>query len=316
MTKENENVELDDDGNEIVGEAHNPANAPAENTAAVKAAEKKGVSKAKDNKPKGAGSQPAEKIPSEKEKSGLKGANEETNVDFGEDLDALVESEATLSDGFRGKAAIIFEAACNSRVSAAVESLEENYANQLTEAKAEMTDKIDSYLNYVVENWMKENEVAIQAGLRAEIAENFMSGLKDLFTESYIEVPESKVDLVDGLVEQHDELESQLNAQTEKFIEMSEELEQYKRYEIIRESAAGMADTDVERLTSLVSDISFEDEDTFTEKVKTVKESYFKKSKSIQEGTTVLETEEDDGTSEVEVSDTMKSYLTAMNKSN
>lgn len=312
--EENANVELDDDGNEIVKEAHNPANAPAENTAAIKAAEKKGKGKAPDNKPKGAGSEPAEKVPSKKEKSGLKDAKEDVN--FEEDLNALVESEATLSDGFKGKAAVIFEAALKSTLAEEVEKLEENYNNQLEEAKAEFTDKIDSYLNYVVENWMKENEIAIQTGLRAEIAENFMSGLKDLFTENYIEVPESKIDLVDGLVEQYDELEERHNAQTEQFIQMSESLQEYQRYEVIRESASGMADTDVERLTALVADIDFEDEETFTSKVKTVKESYFKKDKSITENTNELNEDNSGSDEEVENDPRMQSYLAALKAQN
>ena len=127
-------------------------------------------------------------------------------IDFDADLNALVESEATLSDEFKGKAGIIFEAAVKSKIAEEVDRLEENYKSELQEEvntfKDGMVEKVDGYLNYVVEQWMEDNKVAIQSGLRTEIAEGFMGKLKDLFTESYIEVPESKVDLVDDLAEQ------------------------------------------------------------------------------------------------------------------
>jgi len=250
-------------------------------------------------------------------KEGFEGDEDEAAIvesehDFSEDLNALVESEATLSDEFKGKAAIIFEAAISSKVSEEVDRLEESYREELAEeiarTKEDLVDKIDGYLNYVVENWMEENQLAIQTGLRTEIAEGFMSKLKDVFEESYIEVPESKVDLVDGLAEQVEELEGKLNEQTGKFIEMSEELDLYKRYEVIREASRGLAQTEVEKLTSLVKDIEFVSEEAFAEKVAIVKESYFKKDKST---TSIIESEETDEETQ-EVSDTMALYLNAI----
>jgi hypothetical protein len=238
------------------------------------------------------------------------------SYDFEEDLNALVESEATLSDEFKSKAATIFDVAIKSKISEEVETLEENYRNELDEAmetqKKEMVEKVDSYLNYVVEQWMEDNKVAIQTGLRTEIAEGFMNNLKDLFKESYIEVPEEKVDLVDDLAEQVAELEEKLNKQTEQAIQTSEELENYKRESIIREAAADLAETQVEKLKKLTDEIDF-DAETFADKVKTVKEQYFKSDKSQDVVVEVDETDED-GVVEA-TTDVMNTYLTAIRKS-
>ena len=242
---------------------------------------------------------------------------QEAEYDFSGDLDALVESEATLSDGFKDKAATIFEAAVKSKLSEEIARIEESYGEELAEeiasTKSDLVEKIDSYLNYVVENWMSENQIAIQSGLRAEIAENFMNGLKDLFVESYVEVPESKVDLVDDLAEQVEELEDALNSQTAKNIEMTEELELFQRYEVIREHAHGLAETEVEKLAALAEDLDFIDEATFSAKVKTIKESYF--TKEVKSAEVVDDLVEDTADNSVEVSSVMDSYLQALKKS-
>ena len=239
------------------------------------------------------------------------------SYDFDGELNALVESEATLSDEFKEKAATIFDVAVKSKISEEIETLEENYRNELDEAmetqKSEMVEKVDSYLNYVVEQWMEDNKVAVQTGLRTEIAESFMNNLKDLFKESYIEVPEGKVDLVDDLAAQVEELEEKLNKQTEQAIQTSEELENLKRDAIIREAAADLAETQVEKLKKLTNEIDFNDEESFTEKVKTVKESYFKSESNNQ---VVVEVDETDENGVVEATtDVMNSYLTAIRKS-
>lgn len=241
----------------------------------------------------------------------------EAEYDFSGDLNALVESEATLSDGFKDKAATIFEAAVKSKLGEEIARIEESYSTELAEeiasTKSDLVEKIDSYLNYVVENWMSENQVAIQTGLRSEIAENFMNGLKDLFVESYVDVPESKVDLVDDLAEQVEELETALNSQTAKNIEMTEELELFQRYEVIREHAHGLAETEVEKLAALAEDLDFVDEETFSAKVKTIKESYFTKEvKTAEVGDDLVEDTADNA---VEVSSAMDSYLQALKKS-
>ena len=242
-------------------------------------------------------------------------AEDAAEYDFSGDLNALVESEATLSDGFKDKAATIFEAAIKSKLSEEISRIEESYSVELAEeiasTKSDLVEKIDSYLNYVVENWMKENQIAIQSGLRAEIAENFMNGLKDLFVESYVDVPEAKEDLVDDLAEQVEELESALNSQTAKNIEMTEELELFQRYEVIREHAHGLAETEVEKLAKLAEDLDYIDEETFSAKVKTIKDSYFtKEAKTLEVGADLVE----ETTADAEVSSSMDVYLQALRK--
>lgn len=296
-----QDVELNEDENFV--EAHDPKNAEEQSIASVKTAAAAG---------KTASKRKGDKSNSEKMENGPKAED----YDFSDDLEALISEEATLSEGFKGKAAIIFEAAISSKLSEEIERLEENYATQLQEEvdtfKAEMVEKIDGYLNYVVENWMKENEVAIQNGLRAEIAEEFMDKLQALFTESYIAVPDSKVDLVDDLAEQNEALEASLNEQTEAMIAMKEELEVYKRFEVIREAARGLAETEVEKLVKLSEDIDFVSEEAFAGKVATIKEAYFKKAKTSTPIAEAVEEAED----EVEVSGSMAAYVTALRKTN
>jgi len=235
-------------------------------------------------------------------------------ADFSGDLDALIQNEATLSEEFKDKAAVIFEAAIKSKLSDEIDRLEEKYNEELTAevdaTKADLVEKVDNYLNYVVENWMKENQVAIQQGLRTEIAENFMTSLKDLFTESYIDVPESKVDLVDELSGTVDELEEKLNSTTAKAIEMAEQLEGYQKEAIIREASKDLADTQVEKLKKLVEDIDFESEETFSKKVSIVKESHFSKKVTESKADDIDESEDDI----VETSDVMARYVSAIKK--
>jgi len=244
------------------------------------------------------------------------GSHKESTYDFSEDLNALVESEATLSDEFKVKTAIIFETAIKSKIAEEVSRLEDEYQQKLDEETQsihdDLVEKVDNYLNYVVEQWMEENQLAVEQGLRTEVAEDFMNKLKDLFVESYIEVPESKVDLVDELADQVDELEEKLNAQTAYVMEMSEELEAYQREAIIAESARDLADTQVEKLHSLVSSLDFESEEVFEQKVKTVKESYFKK-QVVSESEEIVEDWE--GEAEVQASSgVMDMYLSALKK--
>jgi len=241
----------------------------------------------------------------------------EYQADFSDDLNALVESEATLSDEFKTKAGIIFETAIRSKLSEEIDRLEAKYNEELSEevesTKSELVEKVDNYLNYVVEQWMEDNQVAIQSGLRTEIAEKFMGSLKDLFTESYIEVPESKVDLVDQLAEEVKELEASSNEAIAKNLAMMEELETYKRDAIIREHSTGLAETQIEKLKDLVSEVDFDDEATFAQKVETVKESYF--TKKTSESADITE-ESDDGDAVVETTGSMAQYLQAIQKTN
>jgi hypothetical protein len=202
------------------------------------------------------------------------------SYDFQADLAALVSSD-DLSEEFQGKAATIFEAAVKTKVAGEIDRLEAEYTQSLEEesasVKSELVEKVDGYLNYVVENWMEENRIAVETGLRAEIAESFMGALKSVFVEHYIEVPESKIDLVDDLADQVVELEETLNKETESNIRLNESIQKYQRSEIIAESTKDLAATEVEKLKELVEDVDFEDIDTFTKKVATLKESYFAK---------------------------------------
>ena len=240
--------------------------------------------------------------------------NIDYEADFSNDLEALVNSEATLSEEFKSKAGTIMEAAIKSKLAEEIDRLETKYNEELQEevesTKTELVEKVDTYLNYVVENWMEENKIAVQSGLRTEIAEKFMNSLKDLFTESYIEVPESKVDLVDELAETVEDLETKLNNTTGQAIELAEELEQYKRNEVIREQSKDLAETQVEKLKGLVENIDFENEETFTKKVSDIKESYFNKAKPKSADMDAIE----EDTDVTVTSDSMAQYISALKK--
>jgi hypothetical protein len=240
--------------------------------------------------------------------------DDETELNTAAELSAIVDGEATLSEEFKEKTSIIFEAAVKTKLSEEVTRLEEQYAEELAEEvetiKTDLVGKVDSYLNYVVESWMEENKLAIQSGLRTEIAEGFMNGMRDLFVESYVEVPEAKVDLVDELAEQVSELEEKLNSTTGDAIQLAEELETYKRDSIIAEATRDLADTQAEKLAELLNSVDFENEETFVTKVNTVKESYFSKEIPEQLEESVSEEAEE----EVEVSLSMEGYLSALRK--
>ena len=242
-------------------------------------------------------------------------------ADFSEDLDALVESEATLSDEFKQKTAVIFESALKSKLYEEVERIESAYEERLAEEivaqRDELVEKVDSYLNYVVENWMEENRVAIQNGLRTEIAENFMENLKGLFVESYVDVPESKVDLVDDLAVQVEELEESLYNTTGRAIELGEQIEVLKREAIISEATHDLADTQIEKFVSLVEDLEFDDEESFAQKVDTVKESYFSaKAGRVQHTESLEESHSEEEVLSEEATPSMERYLSAIRKTN
>lgn len=304
-----QDAELDDDENVV--EAHDPNNAEEQSIASVKSASAAGKTATKRKGDKSNSDPMGKRVTGDPEK-------QSEDYDFSDDLEALISEEATLSEGFKGKAAIIFEAAIKSKLTEEVARLEENYAVSLQEEvdsfKADMVEKVDGYLNYVVENWMKENEVAIQTGLRAEIAEEFMDKLQALFVESYIAVPDSKVDLVDDLAEQNEALEASLNEQTEAMIAMKEELESYKRYEVIREAARGLAETEVEKLVKLSEDLDFGSEEEFAAKVKTIKEAYFKK--ATKTSPSLVESVDETESEEVQLSGNMAAYINALRKTN
>ncbi len=215
-----------------------------------------------------------------KKKKKVKIAMPEINVK--EDIDALVEGEE-LTEEFKSKASTIFEAAVHQKVmevaTAKIEDLEKEYQSDLQEEiisfRDELTEKVDGYLNYVVEEWMRENELALESSLRSEITEEFMGGLKNLFTEHYIEVPDEKVDIVENLFDKVEELEGQLNTQIEENVQTKGELNDYRKNKILEEVCSDLADTQSEKMKDLVEGVSFDETEDFEDKVKTIKESYF-----------------------------------------
>ena len=208
---------------------------------------------------------------------------EDLEINVEKDVKALMEGEEALSDEFKTKAATIFESAVStkilSEVNSRIEKLEEEYAQELETAKEEhttqLTEKVDGYLNYVVEEWMKENELAVERGIRSELVEDFMTGLRNLFQEHYIDIPEEKVDLVDDLFGKVEELEGKLDEEINKSVDLKKELSEYKRDETIREVSDDLADTEKEKLSKLAEGIEYEDKEQFNEKLGVLKENYF-----------------------------------------
>ena len=216
-----------------------------------------------------------------KKKKKMKVAMPEINVK--EDIAALVQGEE-LSEEFKSKAATIFEAAVHQKVmevsSEKIDELEkefqENLQEEIVSFRDELTEKVDGYLNYVVEEWMKENELALESSMRSEITEEFMAGLKNLFTEHYIEVPEEKVDIVENLFDKVEELEEKLNSQIQENIKTTSELNEYRKNKILEEVCEDLADTQAEKMKSLVEGVTVEENsEDFENKVKMIKESYF-----------------------------------------
>ena len=241
----------------------------------------------------------------------------EIEFDFTEDLDALTAEEATLSEGFKGKAQIIFEAAIKSKMSSEIDRLEESYGEKLAEEtttiREDLTSKINDYLTYVVENWMEDNKLAVEKGIRTEIAENFMSALQTTFKEHYIEVPDGKEDMFDEIVNKADDLEEQLSEAVDKSIALKKANVVLERAARFTDIAEGLTANDTEKLRDLTKDIDFDSVEQFSEKVSTIKEAYFKEAKLEVMTDSVEDTT--DETEEVEISVSMQRYVNAMKQS-
>ena len=236
------------------------------------------------------------------------------SVDVTDDVNALVEGE-DLSEEFTAKATTIFEAAVKSKLRSEVERLDmektQEVAEEVESFKNELTEKVDSYLDYVVKEWMQENELAIDRGLKGEIAEDFITGLKALFEEHYIDVPDEKYDILEGQAQKIEDLESKLNETIEKMTEMNKEKSTLVREQVIAKVSTDLAETEKEKFEGLVEDVEFTDEETFTEKLNTLKENYFPKSVATQ----TLEEEVETENQEVDVSGAMAAYMSAIQKS-
>ena len=219
-----------------------------------------------------------------KEKEMKAGYKEETeaedSLDIKSDVDALI-GDSDLSEEFKQKAATIFETAIKSKVKAESKRLEGEYETKLQENteshKAEMVEKVDSYLNYVVEEWMKENQIAIERGIKGEIAEDFIGGLKKLFEDHYIDVPDDKYNVLEDQASKIEELEKKLNESIDKNVELNKANGDLKRQDIIDETSEDLADTAKEKFNKLAEEVEYSNEDDFRTKVSTIKESYFGK---------------------------------------
>jgi len=196
-----------------------------------------------------------------------------------EDVDALFADDSTISEEFKEKVSTIFEARVQDRVSQIEEEIETKYTSMLEEAiddiKTDLTNKVDDYLNYVVEQWLTDNEIAIESGLRAELTEEFIAGLRNLFAEHYIDVPSEKVDLVDELAGKVEELESKLNEEIERGISYAKALVESRKNEISREVCEGLTTTQAEKIKSLAEGVEFSTEEEYKEKLETIRENYF-----------------------------------------
>ena len=196
-----------------------------------------------------------------------------------EDVDALFSDDSTISEEFKSKVSTIFEARVADRVSQIEEEIENDYAGMLEEAvesiRADLTEKVDDYLSYVVEQWMADNEIAIESGLRSELTEDFIAGLRNLFAEHYIDVPAEKVDLVDELAGKVEELESKLNEEIERAVDLKKSLVESRKVEMTREACEGLTDTQVEKIKSLAESVEFSTEDEYKNKIETIRENYF-----------------------------------------
>jgi len=248
---------------------------------------------------------------------------EDLDINVKDDMDALVSGE-DLSEEFKTKATTIFEAAVSakviSEVNQRIDELETNYTKEITEAKEDhlstVTEKVDGYLNYVVEEWMKENELAVEKGIRSELVEDFMTGLKNLFTEHYIDIPEEKVDLVDDLFEKVEELEQKLDESINTSVDVKKELAEYKRAETLREVSEDLADTEKEKLGKLAEGIDFEDKSQYSEKLEVIKENYFPKQQSETITEELENTEEEQTSSEPAIDPIMSKYASALTRLN
>ena len=240
------------------------------------------------------------------------------NIDITADVEALMEGE-DLSEEFKEKAAVIFEAAVKSKtreeVSRIMEEAQYAIAEEVDEYKTTLAEKVDQYLDYVVEEWMQENELAIERGLKGEIAEDFISGLKQLFEDHYIDVPDERYDILEAQSDRISELEEQLNSIMEANIQMNSVNSELVREQVILEVSSDLADTEFEKFKSLTEDVDFGDEDSFRHTLDTLKESYFPKTNYLAEETYEIDYENHGSAAQdIDTSDAMRAYSSAIGR--
>ena len=236
-------------------------------------------------------------------------------IDVKEHVDALVAGEKDLTDEFKTKAATIFEAAIKSKVKEIEEEMETDYTNKFEQesakAKAELTEKVDSYLSYVVEEWMKENEIALERGIKGEIAEDFINGLKKLFEDHYIDVPDEKYNVLEDQADKIEKLEKDLNEQIQKNVDLNKEVGSKTKDEIKSKVSEDLADTAKEKFAKLAEEIEYSNADDYTKKLETVKESYFGKKTETKESLDDVAAGE---SSNEDLSKAMAAYSAAISK--
>jgi len=268
-----------------------------------------------DSKEEGYGKMKKESSHDSEEKKDEKKEEKEKDIDVKEHVDALVAGDDSLSEEFKQKAATVFEAAIKSKVKEIAEEIEADYNKKFEEetskAKDELVEKVDSYLSYVVEEWMKENELALERGIKGEIAEDFISGLKKLFEDHYIDVPDEKYNVLEDQASKIEELNKKLNESIEKNIELSKENGKYVRQSIIDEASKELAETQKEKFNKLAEEVDYKNEEDFRTKVSTIKESYFGKKDSSGE---IDDVAADSNTLNEDLSNAMAAYSAAISK--
>ena len=253
----------------------------------------------------------------EKEKEALKKEAVEQrikDINVQEHVDALMSGEGDLSEDFKKKAATVFESAVKSKVRDEVTRLQENYENEIEEGiksnKAELTEKVDTYMNYVVEEWMKENELAVERGLKGEIAEDFIAGLKQLFEDHYVDIPDEKYDVLQAQSDKIAELEEKVNKSIEESIDFKKSNDSLTRDKVISEVSSDLADTEIEKFKGLTEDVDFGNEEDFRSKLDTLKESYFPR--TIKETTSDIDNVETGPAQDIDITDSMAAYSKAI----
>ena len=244
---------------------------------------------------------------------------EESDLDIKADVDALV-GDSDLSEEFKQKAATIFEAAIKAKVKEESQRLQGEYETKLKEDtethKAELVEKVDSYLNYVVEEWMQENKIAIERGIKGEIAEDFIGGLKKLFEDHYIDVPDEKYNVLEDQASKIEDLEKKLNEEIEKNVKLNKDNGELKKEDIIKASSEDLTDVEAEKFNKLAEEVEYSNEEDFTSKVKTIKESYFVK-KEEAKSNDIDDVAVGDGSEQVDPADltnSMAAYTAAISK--
>ena len=272
--------------------------------------------KKKQDKEEGYGKMKKEAEHGDEKKKDMKEESEEDLIDVSADVDALTKDE-DLSEDFKAKATTIFEAALKSKVSEMKKKMNASYEEKLKEEievqKAELTEKVDSYLNYVVEEWMKENSIAIERGIKGEIAEDFISGLKKLFEDHYIDVPDEKYNVLEDQANKIEELEKKLNEQVEKNVELNKANGEMKRQDIIDEASSDLADTAKEKFNKLAEEVEYSNEKDFKTKIGTIKESYFGK-KVEASGNEIDDVAAGESSQPEDLSNAMAAYSAAISK--